>query len=173
MNLFDSTVYPVLSPMHTFDTAPDLDVLILAGGTGWRNPTLDATLDHIAETAPNVKQVLTICTGSALVARAGIMEGRKANTNNISWPNAVKTGSNTTWIPHARWVEGDSSLPPIWTSSGVIAGLDLMLHWVSQAYSEKNATYVANILEHQRITDPSFDPFARNGTTFSQAVIQS
>ena len=170
MNPFNSSVYPVLPPTHTFETAPELDVLILAGGPGWRNPTLNTTLDYIARTAPKVKQVLTICTGSALAARAGIMNGRKATTNKTSWPNAVKAGLNTTWVPHARWVEDKSSLPHVWSSSGVTAGLDLMLHWVEQTYSEKNATYIANILEHQRITDPSFDPFARNETAVSQFI---
>lgn len=167
MNPFNSSVYPVLPPTHTFETAPKLDVLILAGGPGWRNPTLNATLDYIARTAPKVKQVLTICTGSALAARAGIMNGRKATTNKTSWPNVVKAGLNTTWVPHARWVEDESSMPPIWSSSGVTAGLDLMLHWVGQTYSEQNATFITNILEHQRITDRSFDPFARNETVVS------
>jgi hypothetical protein len=119
-------VYPVFTPTHTFETAPDLDVLIIAGGPGWWNPTLNATLDYIAKTAPNSKQVLTICTGSALAARAGIMKGRKATANKTSWPNAIKAGPNTTWISHADWVEDESSLHPVWRSLGVIAGLDLM-----------------------------------------------
>ncbi|KAF3047318.1 hypothetical protein E8E11_000954 [Didymella keratinophila] len=173
MNPFNSSVYPVLPPTHTFENAPDLDVLILTGGPGWRNPTLNTTLDFIAKTAPNVKHVLTICTGSALAARTGIMNGRKATTDKTSWRNAVEAGPNTTWVPHARWVEDESSLPPVWSSSGVTAGPDLMLHWVSQTYSEKNATYIANILEHQRITDASSDPFARNETAVSQAAVQS
>ncbi|KAJ4323251.1 hypothetical protein N0V94_001995 [Neodidymelliopsis sp. IMI 364377] len=173
MNPFNSSVYPVIPPTHTFETAPELDVLILAGGPGWRNPTLNNTLDYIARTAPKVKQVLTICTGSALAARAGIMKGRKATTNKTSWPNAVKAGTDTTWMPHARWVEDESSTPPIWSSSGVTAGLDLMLHWVEQTYSRDNATFIANILEHQRITDPSVDPFARNETALSQVTVQS
>ncbi|KAJ4352967.1 hypothetical protein N0V95_003760 [Ascochyta clinopodiicola] len=172
MNPFNSSVYPVLPPTHTFATAPELDVLIIAGGPGWRNPALNTTLDYIARTAPNVKQVLTICTGSALAARAGIMNGRKATTNKTSWPNAIKAGPNTTWVPHARWVEDQSTFPPIWSSSGVIAGLDLMLHFVEQTYSPKNATFIANILEHQRITDPNFDPFARNESVSNGGIVR-
>lgn len=105
MNPFNSSVYPVLPPTHTFETTPDLDALFLAGGPGWHNPTLNATLDFIANTAPNVKQVLTICTGSALAARAGIRNRRKATMSKTSWPNAVRARPNTTWVPHARWVE--------------------------------------------------------------------
>ncbi|KAF1931683.1 class I glutamine amidotransferase-like protein, partial [Didymella exigua CBS 183.55] len=173
MSPFNSSVYPMLPPTHTFKSAPTLDVLILAGGPGWCDPTLNAMLEYIAKTAPNVRQVLTICTGSALAARAGIMNGSKATTNKSSWPNTVKTRLNITWVPHARWVEDESSSPPVWSSSGVTAGLDLMLHLVSQRYSEKNATYIANIFEHQRIIDPSLDPFARNETALGQAVVQS
>lgn len=55
----------------------------------------------------------------------------------------------------------------------MVAGLDLMLHWVGQTYSENKATYIANILKHQRITDLSFDPFARNETAVSQVAVQS
>lgn len=48
-----------------------------------------------------------------------------------------------------------------------------MLHWVSKIYSEKNATYIANILEHQSITGPNIDPFVRNATANKQAIVQS
>jgi transcriptional regulator GlxA family with amidase domain len=169
MNPFNSSVYPRIPPTHTFKTAPDLDVLIIPGGPGWRNPNLNATLSYIRETAPKVKQIITICTGSALAARAGIMHGKKATTNKTSWPNAVKAGLNTTWVPSARWVEDNSGLPPVWSSSGVTAGLDLMLHWVEHTYSLENATFIATLMEHQRITDPSFDPFARNETVVVSA----
>lgn len=164
MNPLNSSVYPLLPPTHTFETAPELDVLIIPGGPGWRNPARNATLEYIRQTAPKVKQVITICTGAALAARAGIMAGRKATTNKSSWPNAVAAGPNTTWMPSARWVEDYSSSPPIWSSSGVTAGIDLMLHWVEQEYSAENATNIARFMEHVRIRDPSYDPFARNET---------
>jgi transcriptional regulator GlxA family with amidase domain len=164
MNPFNSSVYPLIPPTHTFETAPELDVLIIPGGPGWRNPALNATLDYIRKTAPKVKQVITICTGSALAGRAGIMAGKKATTNKSSWPGAVSANPNTTWIPNARWVEDYSSEPPIWSSSGVTAGFDLMLHWVEQIYNKENATNIAKFIEHVRITDPSNDPFARNET---------
>ena len=48
-----------------------------------------------------------------------------------------------------------------------------MLHWVGKTYSEQNATFISNIVEHQRITDPSFDPFARSETAVSRVVVQS
>lgn len=44
------------------------------------------------------------------------------------------------------------------------AGIDMMLHWVEQTYNAENATQIARFIEHVRITDASFDPFARNDT---------
>ncbi|KAL6707576.1 hypothetical protein ACN47E_003925 [Coniothyrium glycines] len=164
MNALNSSVYPLLPPTHTFDTAPELDVLIIPGGPGWRNPNLNATLAYIRRTAPKVKQIITICTGSALAARAGIMNGKKATANKTSWPATVAANPNTTWVPSARWVEDYSGSPPVWSSSGVTAGIDLMLHWVEQTYNAQNATQIARFMEHVRITNSSYDPFARTET---------
>ncbi|CAO2654303.1 Nn.00g110360.m01.CDS01 [Neocucurbitaria sp. VM-36] len=164
MNPLNSTGYPLLPLTHTLETAPELDVLIIPGGPGWRNSDLNATLEYIQKTAPKVKHIITICTGSGLAARAGIMNGRKATTNKTSWPTTVAANPNTTWVPSAQWVEDYSASPPVWSSSGVTAGIDLMLHWVEQTYNAQNSTQIAQIMEHVRIRDPSHDPFARNET---------
>lgn len=81
MNPMNSSVYPTLAPTHTFETAPELDVLIIAGGAGMRSPFINSTLEYIAKTAPKVKHIITICSGSGLAARAGIMNGRKVNNS--------------------------------------------------------------------------------------------
>ena len=134
------------------------EILQLIGGSHQTN------IVYIRETTPKVRQVLAICTGSALAARAGILNGKKATANKSSWPTTVAANPNTTWVPSARWVEDYSSSPPIWSSSGVTAGIDMMLHWVEQTYSAENATSIARFIEHVRITDSSIDPFARNET---------
>ncbi|EMD66478.1 hypothetical protein GGP41_007914 [Bipolaris sorokiniana] len=165
MNPLNSSVYPSITPTHTFETAPELDVLVIPGGPGWRNPTtLNATMEYIRKTTPKVQQVLTICTGSALAARSGILNGKRATSNKSSWLSTVQNNPNTTWVPHARWVEDYSSSPPIWSSSGVTAGIDMMLHWVEKTYNAENATNIARFIEHVRIMDPSIDPFGRNET---------
>lgn len=93
-----------------------------------------------------------------------IVDPLQATTNKTSWPKIIPYGPNTTWIPHARWVEDESGSPPIWSSSGVTAGLDLMFHFVERFYSRENATYIAKLTEYVRNTDSTNDPFARNST---------
>jgi transcriptional regulator GlxA family with amidase domain len=166
---FNSTVYPSITPTHTFNNAPDLDVLIIPGGPGMRAPEMNATLAYIAKTAPNVKHVINICTGSALAARAGIMDGKIATTHKTSWP--ITYGPKTTWVGNARWVEDDSGSPPVWSSSGVTSGLDLMFQFVEKFYSPENATHITKMMEYVRNTDPNNDPFARNETVVPTAKL--
>lgn len=72
------------------------------------------------ETAPFL---LTVCTGAALAARAGLLDGKRATTNKMSWAWATSQGTPgaTDWQKKARWVEDGH----IWTSAGVTAGM----HW--------------------------------------------
>ncbi|KAI0482582.1 DJ-1/PfpI family protein [Xylariaceae sp. FL0804] len=162
-----SETWPAVLPTHTLANASAAhDVLVVPGGLGIRSPDCDSTLEWIAGAARRAKTVVTVCTGSAFAARAGIMDGRRATTNKKSWP--VQYGPNTTWVPDARWVVDDSRAPPIWSSSGVTAGLDMMLSFVEAHYSRENATSIMTIMEHVWIEDPTDDPFARtpdNGTT--------
>lgn len=80
-------------PTHTFDNPPeDLDVLIIPGGLGNRidenmKPVVDylTSLDLSASPKPhlrgNIRWVLTVCTGSEILARTGVLDGKKATTN--------------------------------------------------------------------------------------------
>lgn len=149
--------YITLPPTHTLTTVPDdLDVLIIPGGLGTRSPLINSTIDYIAATYPKVKYLITVCTGSALAARAGILDGKRATTNKASWDSSVATGPKVKWVPSARWVVDGN----VWTSSGVSAGIDATLAFIEEMYGRDNATYVTNLMEYERNEDSSRDPFA-------------
>ena len=59
-------------------------------------------------------------------------------------------------MAHARWVVDGN----IWTSSGVSAGIDCMLAFISEVYGEDVAKGIADGMEYERHTDPTWDPFA-------------
>jgi len=117
MNPTNSSVYPTLVPTHTFADAPDLDVLIIPGGMGMRAPDdlLKAELKYITDTYPKVKYIITVCTGSALLARTGLLDRRRATTNKTSWKGVVGFGPLVKWVAPARWVVDGN----IWTAAGV------------------------------------------------------
>lgn len=60
------------------------------------------------------------------------------------------------WQRKARWVNDGN----IWTSSGVSAGIDMMLAYVSDQYGDDAAEYIAKDMEYVRNYDPSNDPFS-------------
>ena len=146
-----------ITPTHTFSTAPLIDVLIVPGGVGTRDPAnVEEVVKYIAKAYPTLKYLITVCTGSGLAARAGVLDGKRATTNKRVWAWTISFGPKVQWIAHARWVVDGN----IWTSSGVSAGLDIIFAFIGEVYGEEVAEMMANVLEYERHKDPSWDPYA-------------
>lgn len=114
-------------------------------------------VDFIRETYPKVQYMITVCTGSWLAARAGVLDGRRATSNKRSWAGRLEYGSDKVkWVAKARWVVDGN----VWTSSGVSAGIDATLDWMKHVWGEEKARMVADGMEYDWHTDASWDPFA-------------
>lgn len=74
-------------PTRTFANAPmDLEVLLIPGGLGTRNEeAMKPIVNFLRDTYPKLKYLLTVCTGSAVLAKTGILDGKKATSNKKSW----------------------------------------------------------------------------------------
>src|SRR5437667_3863202 len=71
-----------LTPRYSFQTAPPMDVLVVPGGYGTRVLLDDLeTLDWIRTTAATAGKVTSVCTGSLLLAQAGLLDGKRATTH--------------------------------------------------------------------------------------------
>ncbi|KAF2646326.1 class I glutamine amidotransferase-like protein [Massarina eburnea CBS 473.64] len=145
-------------PTHTFTTAPDdIEVLILPGGFGSRKEeNIEGVVEFVKVYYPKVKYILTVCTGSAILAKTGVLDGRKATSNKkaFSWVREQNTAVH--WVPKARWVVDGN----IWTSSGISAGIDLIYAWIAEVWGEELASLLADSSEYERSTDASNDRFA-------------
>lgn len=143
-------------PTHTFENAPtELDLLIVPGGSGTKLD-VDAHVDYIRRAYPTIGSVLSVCTGTRLFARAGILDGRRATTNKNAFNEVTPLGPKTYWVAKARWVKDGN----VWTAAGITAGIDATLAWVEDKYGAQQATDAANWLEYKRTADPEDDPFA-------------
>lgn len=82
-----ATIGQCVVPTHTFENAPeDIEVLIVPGGKGTRD--LEATqliVDYVRKAYPKLRYLFTVCTGSTLAARAGILDGHEATSNKGSF----------------------------------------------------------------------------------------
>jgi transcriptional regulator GlxA family with amidase domain len=141
---------------HGDDGKGVVDVLIVPGGVGTRND-MSAEIDFVRRMYPSVKAVLSVCTGATILARAGVLEGRRATTNKRAWEWATSTGPNVNWIGEARWVVDGN----ITTGSGISAGIDATYAFVSDNYGENIAQELADSAEYVRWTDADHDPFAK------------
>lgn len=143
---------------YRFDNSPAFDVLLVPGGRGTRrevdNPVLLEWLRQQDETA---RFVTSVCTGSALLARAGLLDGRKATTNKAAFDWVASQGVEVSWQKRARWVEDDR----FFTSSGVSAGMDMSLALIARMLDTETAQQVATWAEYEWHRDPSWDPFAQ------------
>jgi len=144
-------------PNHTFETAPPLEVLIVPGGVGNRiGSNVEAAINYIRRVYPTLRYLITVCTGSRLVAEAGVLDGRRATTNKRAWASTNESRPQVQWVTHARWVVDGN----IWTSSGVSAGIDVIFAFMAEEYGEEVAMMIANFLEYERHLDSKWDPFA-------------
>ena len=133
------------------------DILLVPGGFGTRSLVNDEVfLAELVRVAERSKFVLSVCTGSALLAKAGLLKGRKATSNKLAFDWVVSQGPGVDWIRRARWVTDGQ----FHTSSGVTAGIDMSLDFVREQLGLEVARKVATALEHRWTENAEDDPFA-------------
>ncbi len=132
-----------LSAGATFDEVPNPYAIIVPGGGG---PTIKALgdtelLDYIRRAADTAEVVGSVCTGSLLLAAAGLLDGRTATTHWGFYQLLEKLGAS--YVPE-RWVENGRYI----TSAGISAGIDMALHLVAQLAGEQVSRQVQVALEY-------------------------
>ena len=147
---------PVATPF-SFATAPPLDILMVPGGNGTltelQNPTF---LNYLTAQNARTEVTTSVCTGSALLAKTGMLKGHKATSNKNFFSLAVDADPGVDWMVKARWVDDGKFV----TSSGVSAGTDMALGLVQKLFGKARAQMLAKSLEYEWHEDPTVDPFA-------------
>src|SRR5437588_1186756 len=141
--------------------APRPDIVLVPGGIGARRLVTDVTFtEWLAEWAARAEFVTSVCTGSGVLAAAGLLSGYRATSNKRAFAWAREQGPLVDWVPQARWVEDRDR----WTSSGVAAGIDMALALVGHLEGDELADAIADGVEHDWHRESNWDPFAaKNG----------
>lgn len=133
-----------------------VDILLIPGGHGTRREVDNASLiDLIRQVADGSTYVLTVCTGSAILARTGLLNERKATSNKRAFSWVMTTGDKVIWVRKARWIVDGK----YYTSGGVSAGMDMTLGFLSDRYGEPFARKVAFQIEYNWVADKEDDVF--------------
>lgn len=125
--------------------APALDVLVYPGGFGTRALLADAQhLEWVRAQRREVPLVTSVCTGSLVLAAAGLLAGRPATTHWASLDLLHELDATIDVRRDARFVDdGD-----VVTSAGVSAGIDMALHLVARLASRETAATVRRGIQY-------------------------
>ena len=152
-------------PDHSLDDCPPLDILLVPGGWGVREEVGNKTLLYwIAERGREVELLTSVCTGSMLLGKAGLLGGRRATTHweSLDWMRESFPDVNVVDDQHV--VEDGNLL----TSAGISAGIDLALRVVARYCGEGVAGATARHMEYRYPDDNSRRVGTRGGSEPSQ-----
>lgn len=134
-----------------------IDILLVPGGPGTRALVDDESfISWLSATGAKAQLVTSVCTGSALLAKAGLLEGYRATGNKVAFEWTRTFGTTVAWQPKARWVEDRDR----WTSSGVAAGMDMTAALIASLCGTEARDRALAKAEYTATTDSDSDPFA-------------
>jgi transcriptional regulator GlxA family with amidase domain len=132
-----------VNPDHSFADCPPPDLLIVPGGFGTRALIKSQpVLDWIKSVNTAAEIVASVCTGSLVLGRAGLLDGLKATTHHECFALLREHAPRTTVVETDRFLDNGRIL----TAAGISAGIDMALHLVARlqgaAVAQKTARYM-------------------------------
>ena len=132
-------------PDHSFQDAPEFDVVLVPGGQGTRrqvdNPVL---LEWLRKSAERCRWVTSVCTGSLLLHGAGLTKGRRITTHWGYVGELRERAGEAEVLEKVRYVR-DGNLV---TAAGVSAGIDMSLWLVGQIWDVARARRTQRMMEY-------------------------
>jgi transcriptional regulator GlxA family with amidase domain len=141
-----------VTPDHTLEICPPLDILVVPGGWGTRTEMKNARLvAWIKERAQQVETLTSVCTGSMLLGQAGLLDGRHATTHwrALQW---MRDSFPAVTVEEKLHVVEDGH---VLTSAGISAGIDMALRVVARYHGEAVARNTARHMEYRYPDDNS------------------
>jgi transcriptional regulator GlxA family with amidase domain len=134
-------------PDFTLESCPTVHVLVIPGGYGTRAllhmPALHEWLRTRARTA---ELIMSVCTGSLVLGRAGLLDGLRATTHHENFAMLREVAPNTEVVETERFIDNGRIL----TAAGISAGIDCSLHVVTRLLGPVAAEKTAVYMEYRR-----------------------
>ena len=134
-------------PTCTIDNHPDFEIIVVPGGFGTRAiyQGNSRVTEWIAQQAAADVVTTSVCTGAALLAKAGLLTGKRSTTHRASIGRLRELYPETTVLNDLRVVDEGN----IVTSAGVSAGIDMVLHIVARMHGHEAAVKTARDMEYR------------------------
>lgn len=132
-------------PDFTFESCPDLNILIVPGGYGTRTEMRNAKLvDWVHDQAARVTTLASVCTGALVLGSAGALDGLRATTHWQALDLLASTFPAVTVDRTKHFTQQGN----VFTSAGVSAGIDMALKLVESYCGEDVARATARYIEY-------------------------
>ena len=134
-----------LTPDMTISECPELDLLVIPGGWGTRKESKNKILvKWIGNQFTNNRLIASVCTGSSLLGKAGLLDGRDATTHWRAFDFLQESAPKARILKDVRFTLTE----PIFTSAGISAGIDLALRIVSHVFGTEVGQATARQMEY-------------------------
>ncbi len=137
-----------LTPDVTISECPELDLLVVPGGWGTRkeskNKILLNWISNQFNTITDDRLIASVCTGSSILGKAGLLDGRDATTHWRAFDFLQESAPKARILKNVRFTLTE----PIFTSAGVSAGIDLALRIVSHFFGTEIGQTTARQMEY-------------------------
>ncbi len=142
--------------LHSLPLKPGY-ILLIPGGAGTRKEISNLEfLSEIKKLAADAGFILSVCTGSLLLAKTGLLDSKRATTNKRVYNWVTQQAERVQWVQKARWVRDGN----IYTSSGVSAGMDMAQGFIADNFGIEVARKIANGIEYIWNSNSEEDRFA-------------
>ncbi|MBC7568599.1 MAG: DJ-1/PfpI family protein [Spirosoma sp.] len=144
----------VISPTYLLNDHPKADIVVVPGGGGIhpggtpygsrREMNNPAVLNWVRRTTNTAELVLSVCTGSFILGKAGLLDGLAATTHFMAVDGMRQAAPNTELRPSERWVDNGKII----TSAGISAGIDMSLYVVGKLLGKPVADETARYMQY-------------------------
>lgn len=131
-------------PTYWINNCPSIDILVLPGGKVGALLAHQHLLCWIRSQSIKARHILSICTGAALLAKAGLLHGRKVTTFHSFFEELQQFDPSAILLPQARLTDNGQII----TTAGISAGIDGALHLVARLKGEQVAGQTAAYMEY-------------------------
>jgi YHS domain-containing protein/putative intracellular protease/amidase len=128
-------------PNYTLTSAPPPKVLVIPAQS---EPT-EAVLTWVRNVARTADMVMSVCAGSFLLARTGLLSGKQATTHHNAYSEFAMAFPDIQLERGARFVD----LGNLASSGGLSSGIDLALHVVERYFGRDVTSKLTYYLEYQ------------------------
>lgn len=129
---------------YSLQNHPEIDLLMVVGGVHTDEMNKSNVLDWLVSVEPNAEQVVSVCTGVFLLAKAGLLKGLTVTTHWEDISDLALQFPDLNVTADQRWVTSGKFT----TSGGISAGIDMSLHLISERYGLEFAKVVARQMEY-------------------------